>query len=104
MRCSYASGSRAPAIAKCSARALRRLGLEHRLTLDVRDPTEVHLHQLMAFQPDIVGGFANALLHLGERLDAGHRSRIRPRFLISGAEVLTPAMHAHARALVGTGL
>ena len=88
-----------PGDSKMLGRALRRLGLEHRLTLDVRDPTEVHLHQLMAFQPDIVGGFANALLHLGERLDAGHRSRIRPRFLISGAEVLTPAMRTRMREL-----
>ena len=88
-----------PGDSKVLGRALRWLGLEHRLTLDVREPTEAHLDQLMAFQPDIVGGFANALLHLGERLDAEHRSRIRPRFLISGAEVLTPSMRARLRKL-----
>jgi phenylacetate-CoA ligase len=93
--------ARAPNAAdnKMLGRGLERLGLERRLTLDVRDPTEAHLGRLRAFKPDLVGGFANALVHLGERLDDEHRSEIRPRFLISGSEVLTPPMRARLHKL-----
>jgi phenylacetate-CoA ligase len=92
---------RAPQAAdnKILGHALRRLGLEYRLTLDVRDPTEVHLRRLKAFRPDVVSGFPNALLHLGERLDSEHRSQIRPRLLMSGAEVLTVSMRTRLRKL-----
>jgi phenylacetate-CoA ligase len=76
---------------------LRRLGAEHRLILGVDEAPEVLQQQLRRFRPDIVGGFANALLRVGERVrEVGEA--IRPRFVISSSEVLTPSMRARAHA------
>jgi phenylacetate-CoA ligase len=84
---------------KMLGRLLKRLGLDPGLILDVRDPSEVHLRQLMAYQPDILGGYPNALLRLGEQLNDEHKGQIRPRLLLTGAEVLTPAMRERLRRL-----
>ncbi len=48
---------------KMLGKALQRLGFEHRLMLEVRDPAEVHLRRLRAFRPDILSGYPNALCH-----------------------------------------
>jgi phenylacetate-CoA ligase len=84
---------------KMLGHALHWLGFEYRLMLDVRDSVEAHLSRLKAFRPDIVSGYPNTLLHLGERLEADHRRKIRPRFLISDSEVLTPSMRTRLRKL-----
>ncbi|HEX2529067.1 MAG TPA: hypothetical protein VHL31_22575 [Geminicoccus sp.] len=77
---------------KIIGRALKRLGLDSGLILDIQAPPEVHLRQLRDYKPDILGGYPNALLRLGEHLDDEHKREIRPRMLFSTAEVLTPTM------------
>ncbi|HEX5387853.1 MAG TPA: hypothetical protein VFW66_14210 [Gemmatimonadales bacterium] len=77
---------------KTIGRTLRALGRYRRVRLDVFTPPEVLAEQLRACAPDVVSGYpgtiARAAAHL---LDNGGRA-VRPRLVLVGAEVLTPAM------------
>lgn len=77
---------------------LRALGLEKRSSLSVFDPPKVLLERLEALRPDIVGGFPTALQRVGEAVAAADRPPVRPRFLLTGGEVLTPDMRARIEA------
>jgi phenylacetate-CoA ligase len=84
---------------KLLGKALTKLGLGTRMVLDVRDPPESNLARLKAFAPDVVGGYPNALLHVREQFDDEARGKVRPRIVVTGAEVLTPAMRARLGSL-----
>jgi phenylacetate-CoA ligase len=71
---------------------LRRLGFFHRATVDLRLGDERIAEALARLRPDVLLGYASALDHLAAVLGPRDLARIRPRALVSGAEVLTPAM------------
>lgn len=84
--------------------ALRTLGLQKRSRFSLFDSPQQLLAHLEAFRPHIVMGFPNALQRVGEALAATGTTRVRPRFLTSEAEVLTPAFRARIEADWGTRL
>lgn len=73
---------------------LRTIGVESRVQLSIYENTDVLLDQLEAFDPHIVTAYPNVLRRLGQELCEHPRTRIRPRFLLTNSEVLTPGMRA----------
>jgi phenylacetate-CoA ligase len=70
----------------------RRLGFFHRATVDMRLDDERIAEALAHLRPDVLLGYASVLDHVAAVLGAGDLRRIRPRLIVSGAEVLIPAM------------
>ncbi|HET6468455.1 MAG TPA: hypothetical protein VFG43_08780 [Geminicoccaceae bacterium] len=71
-------------------RLLRGAGLGNHV-LDVSAPPAELLRALAALRPGIVGTYPGMLARLGEELRRSGRTDVRPRFLATGGEVLTPA-------------
>lgn len=84
--------------------ALRCLGLQKRSRFSLFDPPEELAAHLKAFQPDIVTGFPSVLQRIGEALVEKGAAQVRPRFLLTEAEVLTPALRARIEGDWGTRL
>ncbi|MBA3497187.1 MAG: phenylacetate--CoA ligase family protein, partial [Gemmatimonadales bacterium] len=82
---------------KIIGRTLRALGLEARLQLSVYEPDDVLLDRLEAFAPDMVTAYPNVLIRLGRALRERPRRRLRPRFLLTNSEVLSPSARAELR-------
>jgi phenylacetate-CoA ligase len=76
---------------------LRALRLERRVQLSLYDPPDVLLDALEAFRPDIVTAYPAVLLRLGRVLSERPRTGLRPRFLLTNSEVLTPGARAELR-------
>ncbi|MGI9190110.1 MAG: phenylacetate--CoA ligase family protein [Longimicrobiaceae bacterium] len=77
---------------KLLGRLLRAAGLFRRERIDLfLEPEEV-LARLRKLEPDVVSGFPGVLDRLARQMDEQDRRGIRPRLLLSGAEVLTPDM------------
>lgn len=55
-------------------------------------PARDLLDQLAALEPDVITGFAGTLAWLATEATTADLSRIRPRFIVTGAETLTPSM------------
>lgn len=60
--------------------------------LDCLAPARALLDELAILRPDVITGFAGTLAWLASEATGADRSRIRPRFIVSGAETLTPSM------------
>ena len=82
-------------------KALRRLGF-YRVTRisTALEPRDI-LSRLTELQPDIVTGYASVLAKIGQMMSDQDRRALRPRFLMSGAEVLTS--HRRSRITKGFG-
>jgi phenylacetate-CoA ligase len=72
-------------------RALQRMGLFRRRTIDCRLPPEEIHAQLAEYQPDFVSGYSGTLARVARLNDAQKRA-VRPRAVVTGSEVLTPSM------------
>jgi phenylacetate-CoA ligase len=73
-------------------RVLRALGLYRKREIDCRDaPNEVLAH-LRTFQPDVISAYPGVLGRLAQLATPDEQRLIRPRFVVSGGEVLTPHM------------
>jgi phenylacetate-CoA ligase len=70
----------------------RRLGFYRRVILDLRSGDERIAEGLVRLRPDVLLSYATVLDHLTAVLGAERLAQIRPRLLVSGAEVLAPAM------------
>jgi phenylacetate-CoA ligase len=71
---------------------LRTAGLFRREHVNLFDPPEAQARRLRALAPDVVSGYPGALGRVAAYLlDAGVAD-IRPRLVLSGAEVLTPEL------------
>ena len=73
-------------------RLLQALGLYHKLQIDCLLPPQDILHALRHFHPDVLTGFSGVISHLAQIMNDNDRQVIRPRFVVVGAEVLTPLM------------
>jgi phenylacetate-CoA ligase len=78
-------------------RLLRALGLYRRLDVDALLPPEQIAAHLARFRPHVIMGYAGVLTRLADTGAAAARA-LRPRVVVSGAEVLTPAMRARIAA------
>jgi phenylacetate-CoA ligase len=73
-------------------RLLQSLGWYNTLRVDCRQSPDEILRSLGRFQPDVVTGFAGTLWRTVQSLDGYGGRPIRPRFLVTGGEVLTANM------------
>jgi phenylacetate-CoA ligase len=73
-------------------RVINAFGVHRRLVLDCRQPHSEILAALRRFRPDVLGGYAGTLARLAEVATEEDRRAIRPRFVTSSSEVLTPLM------------
>ena len=81
-----------PMDGKRVGRRLAALGVYRRWRLNVFEDPDALMSKLEELQPDVLGGYPGVLSQLAERLRGGSSRRLRPRFLLSGAEVLTPLL------------
>ena len=65
-----------------------------RIAIDALRPMEDIRRELLRFRPRVVIGYANTLARLAGTLTREDRKRIRPRFVQTDSEVLTPLMRA----------
>jgi len=70
---------------------LRAAGLHRHLSIDCRRPLADIARDLRRFRPDIVIGYSGALARLA-RSQREALEGLRPRFVVTGSEVLTPLM------------
>jgi phenylacetate-CoA ligase len=75
-----------------TVRGLRRLGVFRLEWIDCRLPIGEILHALHQYRPDVLTGYPGVLSRLADAMDDPHRRAVRPRFIVTGGEVLTPAM------------
>ena len=69
---------------------IRKLGIFRSTRLDAGlDPNEI-LAQLRMIKPDVITGYPSILSQISSLINESDREIIRPRFLMSGAEILTP--------------
>ena len=79
---------------KLVGRTLRALGLHSRVQLDgLADPVHI-AYELRRLRPDVLVGLPGMLNRLTAAELAGALETVRPRFLVVGGEVTTPAMRA----------
>jgi len=82
-----------PGDKSAAGRLLRRLGLYRRLTLDTfAEPAQLAAW-VAEIGPEVLGGYPGVLARIAEAWrEAGHPAARAPRTVVTGAEVLTPAM------------
>jgi phenylacetate-CoA ligase len=67
----------------------------------VRPPEEI-IQELRAFRPDVITAYAGVLAGIARALTDEDRRLIRPRFVVSESEVLTPLMREQIHKAFGT--
>lgn len=82
-------------------RLVRAAGLFRREEIDCRQPVDAILTALSRLRPDVVTGYPGVLSRLAAQLAKDGR-RLRPRLVVTGAEVLTPLMRRHISEAFGT--
>ena len=80
--------------AKHLGRALGTLGLYRKDRVDMMQPPETVLRQLAALRPDVLVGYPATLDRLTAPELAPLQARVGARLVLTGGEVLTPAMRA----------
>ncbi|MGH7799095.1 MAG: phenylacetate--CoA ligase family protein [Thermodesulfobacteriota bacterium] len=83
-------------------RILQALGLYHKVQIDCLLPPQDILHSLRDFRPDVLTGFSGVISHLAQIMNDNDRQVIHPRFVLVGAEVLTPLMRHQITKAFGT--
>ena len=73
-------------------RVLRQLGLFRLEWVECRTPIGDILNTLHRYRPDVLTGYPGVLFRLAQALVDDSRPTLRPRFVVAGGEVLTPAM------------
>ncbi len=73
-------------------RILQSAGLYRTTRIDCRQPQEEIVRKLRELRPDVFTGFPGVLARLAQTVNEDDRRAIRPRFVVSGGEVLTPHM------------
>lgn len=80
---------------------LGALGQYRVLVLHCLMPVDEMLERLIAFRPHALGGYAGVLARLAHAVEAAGERRVRPRVVLSGAEVLAPQMASSIRRAFG---
>ncbi len=83
---------RDPKDTKVVGRWLSAMGVHPTLRVDGMQDPESIAEQLEAFRPDLISGLPGMLARVADHLLATGQSRVRPRILVVGGEVLTPLM------------
>jgi phenylacetate-CoA ligase len=73
-------------------RTMRALGLYRKWSVDCRTAPDEILRRLEELRPDVIAVFPGVLCRVAQVINGGRKTTLRPRFLISGGEVLTPIM------------
>jgi phenylacetate-CoA ligase len=73
-------------------RLLHRLGVRPFLMIDCHQPVEAIVRQICQASPDVLSGIAGALWRVALTVSEADRRMIRPRFICTGGEVLSPGM------------
>jgi phenylacetate-CoA ligase len=83
-----------PRDTKVVGRVLAAAGIDRRVKLDVSLGAATLVDRLCELRPDVVIGYSGTLGLLAGLLDAEPRAELRPRLVVTGAEVLTEDMRA----------
>jgi phenylacetate-CoA ligase len=70
----------------------RMIGLFRGRQVDCLLPAREVLDRLAEIQPDVLGGYAGSLSWMATEATEEDRKRIRPRYIVTGAETMTPDM------------
>ncbi len=73
-------------------RVLQALGLHRHLIVSFLEEQNFILNQLKKFHPDVIQGYPGVLSRIAVMMSHENRRFFQPRFIITGAEVLTPLM------------
>ena len=73
-------------------RMLRSFGLYRKASVDCRIAPDEIVSRLEALRPDVIAAFPGVLCRIASVVTGGRPTTLRPRFVISGGEVLTPLM------------
>jgi phenylacetate-CoA ligase len=73
-------------------RMLRSFGLYRKASVDCRIAPDEIVSRLEALRPDVIAAFPGVLCRVASVVTGGRPTTLRPRFVISGGEVLTPPM------------
>ena len=73
-------------------RMLRALGVYREASVDCLISPEEILRRLEELRPDVIVGFPGVICRIAQVVAGGRPTTLRPRFLVSGGEVLTPLM------------
>lgn len=71
---------------------MQRIGLYRRRDISCVDDPAASLRFLRSYRPHVLGGYASAVARLADAAGDEERRLIRPRLVITGADVLTPSM------------
>jgi phenylacetate-CoA ligase len=82
-------------------RMLRMLGVYRWAAVDCLSAPEEILRRLEALRPDVLVAYPGVMCRIAQVIADGRRTTFRPRVLISGGEVLTPAMRQHLTQVFG---
>ncbi|MEN6532370.1 MAG: hypothetical protein ABFD89_01830 [Bryobacteraceae bacterium] len=80
------------------------LGLLRDHSVDCLQPNREVLKRLAEIQPDLLGGYPDALAWIACEATEEDRRRIRPRLIVTGGESLTPEMRRQITACFGAPL
>lgn len=80
------------------------LGLYRKVRIDALSAPESITSMLRQTRPDIISGYAGVLSRVAQIMKREDRSVIRPRFVVTGVEVLTPLMRCQIREGFGTSV
>lgn len=75
---------------KLVGRSLSALGLYRRWRVDIFQELDAIIDKLEELRPDVIGGYPGILARIADGLGEGGAVRLRPRLILSGAEMLTP--------------
>jgi phenylacetate-coenzyme A ligase PaaK-like adenylate-forming protein len=73
-------------------RILRAFGIYRKASVDCRSAPEEILRRLEELRPDVIAAFPGVVCRIARVVTGGRPTTLRPRFFISGGEVLTPLM------------
>jgi phenylacetate-CoA ligase len=80
---------------------LQAAGFYRRIVIDCLRPLEEIRRSLRHFRPDAIVGYASVLARLSQSSEIKDEYAIRPRFVVSGGEVLTAQMREQIEAAFG---
>jgi phenylacetate-CoA ligase len=82
-------------------RVLRALGVYRKESVDCRSSPEEILRRLEELRPDVIVSFPGVVCRIAQVIAGDRPTTLRPRFFISGGEVLTPPMRRQITEVFG---
>ena len=84
-----------------ATRLQRFLGFYAPIPVSVFDDVDEQISKIERLKPDVLDGYASSLLLLARRVEEREVKTIRPRFLISGADLIDPSSRRYVEEVFG---